>query len=104
MTLRAVTVPLAVDAEGVVRITGTRVTLDSVVLAFQEGASAEEIAQQYPSLSLADAYAVIAYYLTHREDVEGYLERREQQAEQVRRRNERRFDPVGVRARLLARR
>ena len=38
--------------------------------AFDEGATAEEIVQQYPALSLADAYAAISYYLRHRSDVE----------------------------------
>jgi hypothetical protein len=45
--------PLTTDPEGVVRISATRVTLDTVVAAFQEGATAEEISQQYPSLQLA---------------------------------------------------
>lgn len=52
------------DADGVARIGGTRVTLDSVVYAFQQGATAEEIAQQYPALKLADVYGAITYYLT----------------------------------------
>lgn len=92
------------DADGVVRVGNTRVTLDTIVLAFAEGATAEEIAQQYPSLRLADIYSVIAYYLRHRSAVEGYLRQRAQQAEQVRSHNETRFDPSGVRDRLLARR
>ncbi len=96
--------PLDTGSDGVVRIAGTRVTLDTVALAFQEGASAEEIAQQYSSLSLADVYAVIAYYLAHRDEVEAYLRDRGGQAAQVRQQNEKRFDPTGVRSRLLARR
>ena len=96
--------PLDTGADGVVRIAGTRVTLDTVAHAFQEGASAEEIAQQYPSLSLADVYAVIAYYLAHRNEVEAYLHDRGVQAAQVRQQNEQRFDPTGVRGRLLVRR
>jgi uncharacterized protein (DUF433 family) len=59
-------VPLAVDVEGVARVGGTRVTLDTLVAAFEQGATAEEIAQQYPSLGLADVYAVIGYYLRRR--------------------------------------
>jgi uncharacterized protein (DUF433 family) len=98
------TLPLATDADGVVRVGHTRVTLDTIVMAFTEGATAEEIAQQYPSLQLADIYAVIAYYLRHRSTVEAYLRQRTQQAEHVRSHNESRFDPSGVRDRLLARR
>ena len=97
-------VPLKEDADGVVRVGGTRVTLDTIVAAFQEGATAEEITQQYPSVSLADIYAVIGYYLRQREKIETYLEQRRVQAQEVRRENERRSDPQGIRDRLLARR
>jgi uncharacterized protein (DUF433 family) len=97
-------VPLEADRDGVVRVGGTRVTLDTVVAAFHEGATAEEIAQQYTSLRLADVYAVIGYYLRHQKEVDDYLRQRQQQAIEARRSNEARFDSVGVRDRLLARR
>jgi uncharacterized protein (DUF433 family) len=57
--------PLSADADGVIRVNQTRVTLETVVMAFLEGATAEEFVQQYPSLSLAATYATIAYYLNH---------------------------------------
>ncbi|MQA16993.1 MAG: DUF433 domain-containing protein [Pseudonocardiaceae bacterium] len=97
-------VPLMTDPDGVVRVGSTRVTLDTVVAAFRTGATAEEIAQQYPTLELADIYAVITYYLRHRGEVEEYLRVREREAAEVRAENEARFDPVGIRERLLARR
>jgi uncharacterized protein (DUF433 family) len=97
-------IPLSVDPDEVIRVAGTRITLDSVVAAFLEGATAEEIAQQYPSLDLADVYAVIGYYLRQREEVENYLRQRRDAASQVRKQNESRFEPTGVRGRLLARR
>lgn len=97
-------VPLHTDADGVVRVGHTRVTLDTIVMAFMEGATAEEITQQYPSVSLADVYYTIGYYLRRQPDVEAYLDRRQQNAERVRQQNESRFDPAGIRARLLARR
>jgi uncharacterized protein (DUF433 family) len=96
--------PLKVDNDGVARVGGTRVTLDTVVAAFTEGATPEEIVQQYPSLNLADVYSVIAYYLRQRTNVEAYLQQRQQVADEVRRENESRFDPHGVRDRLMARR
>ena len=94
-------IPLQADADGVLRIGGTRVTLDTVVAAFNKGATAEEIAQQYPSLHLADIYAVIAYYLRHIEEIEAYLQQRMKQAKDVRQQNEARFSPDGLRPRLL---
>jgi uncharacterized protein (DUF433 family) len=96
-------VPLVADADGVMRISHTRVTLDTLVTAFLGGATPEEIVQQYPSLGLGDVYAVIAYYLRRRSDVESYLAAREQEAQAVRVDNEARSQPAGIRARLLAR-
>jgi uncharacterized protein (DUF433 family) len=97
-------VPFAEDADGVVRVGGTRVTLDTLVAAFREGASPETIADQYPVLRLADVYTALGYYLRHQEEVDAYLQRRRHQAARVRAENESRFSPAGVRERLLARR
>jgi uncharacterized protein (DUF433 family) len=96
-------IPLQMDVDGVVRVGNTRVTLDTIVMAFMEGATAEEIAQQYPSVFLADVYYTIGYYLRRQAEVEAYLNRRRRQAERVRWQNESRFDPAGIRERLLAR-
>ena len=96
--------PLTKDADGVVRVGGTRVTLDTLVEAFHEGLTAEEMAQQYPSVALADIYAVIGYYLRRRAEVEAYLEERRRKAREVREWNQARTDPRGIRERLLARR
>jgi len=101
---RSLPVPLEMDREGVLRVSGTRVTLDTVISAFDRGATPEEIASQYPTVPLPDIYAVIAYYLTHRDEVLAYLNRRRQQAAEVRAENERRFSPHGIRERLMARR
>jgi len=96
-------VPLAIDADGVVRIGSSRVTLDTVVAAFREGMTPEGIVEQYPSVRLAQVYSVIGYVLNHREEVDAYLGGRQHLADQVRRQNETRFDPSGIRDRLLAR-
>jgi uncharacterized protein (DUF433 family) len=92
------------DVNGVLRVGNTRVTLDTVVYAFCDGATPEEIAQQYPALQLADVYAVLAYYLKRKAEVEAYFRDRDAEAGKVRQENEVRFDPDGVRDRLLARR
>ncbi|MGH7959459.1 MAG: DUF433 domain-containing protein [Opitutaceae bacterium] len=97
-------IPLATDGHGVVRVGGTRVTLESVVGAFRAGATAEEIAQQFPTLALADVYQVIAYFLNHAAEVESYLAARQKEAGTLRGEIESHFDPRGMRARLLARR
>ena len=97
-------VPLRTDSDGVTRVGDTRVTLATIVIAFHKGATAETIVQQYPSLTLADVYAVIGYYLHHQDEVDTYLAEQQQEAELIRQQNEARFNPAGIRSRLLARR
>ena len=95
--------PLTISSDGVVCVGGTRVTLDTVVAIFKQGSTAEEIVHRYPSLRLGDVYASIAFYLNHQEDVEEYLQQRQQKAQEIRQMNEARFDPQGLRDRLLSR-
>ena len=97
-------IPLETDADGVIRVRGTRITLDTVWLAFSEGATAEEIVQQYPSLSLADAYQAIGYCLRHSSELEAYWARRSRNIQEIKGSNEARWRPEGIRARLLGRR
>jgi uncharacterized protein (DUF433 family) len=97
-------VPIQTGADGVMRVSGSRVALDVIVQAFQEGVTAEEIAQQYPSEPLADVYQLIAYYLRHTSEIDEYLARRNRIAEQVREAVEQRWPSAsGVRERLLRR-
>ncbi len=103
LNIQPIPLPLTLGKDGVARVGGTRVTLDTVVRAFIRGATAEEIAQQYPSLSLSDVYATISYYLQYRDEVDKYLEKRRKQAPAVKRENQKRFDQTGIRERLLAR-
>lgn len=86
------------------RVAHTRVTLDSIVRSFLDGATAEEIAAQYPSVERADTDAVITYYLHRRAEIDAYLQKRDEAAGEVRQENGKRWDPTGIRARLLNRR
>ena len=104
MSTATLEIPIEKNSDGVWRIGGTRVTLDTLVAAFAAGATAEEIALRYPSLQLADVYAAISFMLRNREEVEFYLQQREQKAAEVRAQNESRFGDAGIRSRLLARR
>ena len=74
LQIQPLSLSLTLSKDGVARVGGTRVTLDTVVRAFTRGATAEEITQQYPSLSLPDVYVIISYYLQNREEVDKYLE------------------------------
>ena len=83
LIIKTQTVPLKEDADGVMRVGGTRVTLDTVVHAYEQGHTAEEIVSRYPALGLADVYAVIAYYLNHRTEVADYLQQQADEADRI---------------------
>ncbi|MCA9939320.1 MAG: DUF433 domain-containing protein [Anaerolineales bacterium] len=96
--------PLYQDVSGALRVGDSRVLLEIVINAFEDGATPEAIVQRYPTVTLADAYAVIAYYLRHREDIEVYLAEREGLAKSVQRRIEnQQGSATEMRNRLLAR-
>ena len=88
LSLTADPLPLYADEHGSIRVGHTRVLLELVVRAYQDGATAEQIARRFDTLDLADVHAVIAYYLRHRREVEDYLRRREVEANEIRRRIE----------------
>jgi uncharacterized protein (DUF433 family) len=90
--------------KGIVRVRGSRVTLDTIVRAFRSGAKADDIHRSFPTVGLADIYAVIAYYLRHSDEVDEYLQQGSEAAALIRTENESRWNPAGVRERLLARR
>jgi uncharacterized protein (DUF433 family) len=104
-TAQAEAPPLREDAAGALRFGASRVLLELVIRAFQEGATPGTIVQRYATLALPDVYAVVAYYLRHRSEVDGYLAQREQKAEEARQRLEsQQGDLSEIRARLLAER
>ena len=91
------------DEAGGIRISQSRVTLDSLLAAYHIGSTPEEIALQYDVLSLSEIYATIAYYLTHRQQIDNYLEQRRQNAQQYRQKLTQDNNLVNLRERLLAR-
>lgn len=98
------TVPLTLGSDGVMRVAGSRVTLDSLIHQFQHGATAEQIQEDFPSVSLRDIYAVIAYYLQHTRSVEEYLCEQSQGAVKARQEIEAGQNTGNLRARLRERR
>ncbi len=54
-------------------VTGSRVSLDSIVYEFREGAAPESIQQNFPALTLEQIYGAIAFYLGHKSEVDAYL-------------------------------
>lgn len=101
--LAAEPIPLYLDADKVIRVAGTRVTLETVIETFKTGATPEEIARDFSALQLDDVYAVITYYLRHREEVESYLAKRLAEADEIRKKIGARFDQTGLKERLRTR-
>src|SRR5438552_2433442 len=105
MPIQPVAVPLFEEGQGGLRVTGTRVMVERIVHAFEDGTTPEGIVQSYDTLRLADVYAVLTWYLEHKAEIDDYLRRRAEEAETIRRAIEaRQPDRAELRARLVARR
>jgi uncharacterized protein (DUF433 family) len=83
LEVKAEPAPIHINSEGTAYVTNSRVTLETIVFAFQNGDSAEQIADSYDVVSLADIYAVIAYYLNHQDEVDTYIKERQKQAQSL---------------------
>lgn len=101
---QTLTVPVETDRDGIMRVGGTRVRLDTILYAFNEGATPEEIVSQYPVVSLENVYSVIAYYLGNRAKLDAYLEQRQEERARVRQKIQSKREYQEFRERLLARR
>ena len=68
---------------GRLRVEGTRITVNQMAVWYKEGSSPEEIADQYPHLTLAQVYTALAYYHANREEVDADLAAERAEAEQL---------------------
>ena len=96
-------VPLVRDLAGRLMVPGTRISLDVLVADFKRGRTPESIHDAYQTVSLADVYAIFAYYLRHRAEVEAYLVEQELEGAEIQARIEANDPPEGLRAKLLDR-
>lgn len=84
-----------------IRIKGTRVGIETVLDDYLNGASPEEIAARYRTLTLEQVYATITYYLSHQREVEAYLARWRAYAEAAWLEQQRNPSPAALRLREL---
>lgn len=96
-------IPLQTDSYGVVRVSGTRVTLDTIIGFYKQGETAEQLAESFDTVPLADIHAVISYYLNHQAEVEAYLTEGERRRDELKREIQSRLPTNGLREKLLAR-
>lgn len=94
--------PLKMDEQGTIHVSDTRVALDTLIDFYRQGETPEALHEGFPSIPLADIYAVIAYYLAHQSELDAYLSRRAETADQMRRQWESQ-NPPPTKAELLAR-
>ena len=97
-------VPLTQWEDGTIRVAGTRVTLDVIVNQFKLGATAEQIQDSFPAVSLKHIYGAIYYYLEHTEAVDAYMREQQEAAAETRQWVENQPENRGLQERLLARR
>ena len=103
MITEPIAVPLDATPEGEIRITGSRVPIQFLIYEYCNGATAEDIVAQYPSLKLADVHAALSYYLNNKAEMDKYVLKQEKLANDLRQKIEQRFPQNGLRQRLLSR-
>jgi uncharacterized protein (DUF433 family) len=64
-----------------IRIKGHRIWIEHILEYYLSGYKPEDIAREFPGLSLEKIYAAITYYLAHRSEVDAYLIRVDEQKE-----------------------
>jgi uncharacterized protein (DUF433 family) len=68
---------------GALRIKGTRVGIEPIVVRFQEGASPDEIARSFPTVTLAQVYGAIAYYLENKQLIDEDMAESQRELEKI---------------------
>lgn len=96
-------IPIYSDKDGRMRVSGTRVLLDLIVYAYHQGETPEHIVQMYTTLTLDQVYLAIGYYLRHRQKVDDYIRRMDEEADHLRGEWEAEHPPRVTKAELLAR-
>lgn len=76
--------PLRQDDGGMIRVTGSRVTIDILVARYWRGDTFEEIHEGFPSVSIEAIQKIIHWYLANRSEVDEYIRRENEKAERLR--------------------
>jgi uncharacterized protein (DUF433 family) len=95
--------PLILGDDGTIRIKDSRVRLEVIVRQFKQGATAEQLLEDFPSLTLRDIYGAIYYYLDNTETVEDYMRQQEDSAVEMRAYLDSHLDSAALRTPIRAR-
>jgi len=77
-------IPLHYDDRGTIRVKGSRVTLDTIVIRMQVGDTPEEIHDGFPSVTLAQINTIIDWYLNNQMVADEHLREYEAEGERIR--------------------
>lgn len=98
-----VSVQVRDDEMGGIRLGNTRIPVEWVIIEFLHGETPEQIVANFSSLTLADVYTIISYYLHNRKEIDAYIQRRDEEAAAIRREIEAKYPTTDLRQRLQAR-
>ena len=76
-------VPLVQWEDGSIRVRNSRVTLESLVHHMQVGDTVEDIRQSYPTVSVSQVKAILAWYHDNKADADEYIQQGEAEAERI---------------------
>ena len=65
------------------RVAGSRVSMDSIIHAYWQGESPEQIVQNFPTLSLEQVHGAMAFYLRHKDLMDAYMKRQAEHWQQL---------------------
>lgn len=103
LTFDEIRVPVQVWNDGSVRVGNSRVTLATVLYAFDAGAKPEGLLEMFPGIDLADAYQLFGYYLAKSDEVAEYLSKCDAEWERVKTEIDAQPGQKELRARIRAR-
>jgi len=64
-------------------LAGSRVSLASIIYEYRDGVAPEAIRENFPTLSLEQINAAIAFYLEHQDEADAYLRNLEKKWEEL---------------------
>lgn len=76
--------PLQLNEHGKILVSGTRVTLDTLLEWYSHGQTPEDLHEGFETIPLSDIYVIISYYLANRDEVEAYLQKHQEESARLR--------------------
>ena len=96
-------IPLTQDTYGTIRVTGSRITIDTLVARYLQGHAPEDIHEGFPTVSDEAIRKIIGWYLAHKPEVDEYIRARDAEGEILRREIESQPRNIALRQKLLRR-